>query len=191
MNPATFHKNLERIVTGHGIKRVIDGLDINSLRDADGTILTASTEPSREALETSFVGAVVSSSQTDLGTLSFMVPRDYDATVDKMRIRFLANSAGDTNTPTIDAAIYRKRAGAALSADLNPVISAAVNNNTNKAGWVEITVESEGLQPGDALTVVFTTSAHTTDALNVYALEVVYIADLVYYEADERNDWAD
>jgi len=182
---------MERVVTGTGFKRSIPGLDINSLRDADGIIPTASTEPGRNALETSFDGVDVSSSQTDLGSLTFMVPRDYDATVDKLRIRFLAQSAGDTNTPTIDAAIYRKRAGAALSSDLDPTISAAVNNNTTTAGWVEVKAEGLGLQPGDALTCIFTTSAHTTDALNIYALEVVYVGDLAYYEESERNDWAD
>lgn len=187
MNPATFLHNVERIVTGHaGLKVSMPGVNLNSLRDSDGTILTASTEPSREALETSFIGAVVSASQTDLGTLTFMIPRDYDATVDKLYIRFLANSAGDTNTPTIDCAMYRKRAGAALSSDIDPTISAAVNNNTTKAGWVEIVSEDDGWQPGDAVTCVFTTSAHTTDALNVYALEVVYYSDLVYYEPTER-----
>ena len=191
MNPFTFCSNMERIVTGIGFKRSIPGLDINSLRDADGIIPTASTEPGRNALETSFDGVDVSSSQTDLGSLTFMVPRDYDATVDKLRIRFLAQSAGDTNTPTIDAAIYRKRAGAALSSDLDPTISAAVNNNTTTAGWVEVKAEGLGLQPGDALTCIFTTSAHTTDALNIYALEVVYVGDLAYYEESERNDWAD
>ena len=191
MNPFTFCSNMERVVTGTGFKRSIPGLDINSLRDADGIIPTASTEPGRNALETSFDGVDVSSSQTDLGSLTFMVPRDYDATVDKLRIRFLAQSAGDTNTPTIDAAIYRKRAGAALSSDLDPTISAAVNNNTTTAGWVEVKAEGLGLQPGDALTCIFTTSAHTTDALNIYALEVVYVGDLAYYEESERNDWAD
>ena len=186
MNPGTFLKNCERITTGCGFKKEIQGVDINSLRDADGTILTAATEPSREALETSFIGAVVSASQTDLGTLTFKIPRDYDASVDKLYIRFLANSAGDTNTPTIDAAMYRKRDGAALSSDIDPTISAAVNNNTNKADWVEIVSEGDKWQPGDAVTVALTTSAHTTDALNIYALEVVYFSDLVYYNNSER-----
>ena len=185
MNPATFLHNCERIVTGiEGLKVSIPGLDINSLRDADGIILTASTEPGRNALETNFDGVDVSSSQTDLGSLTFMIPRSYDATIDKMRIRFLVQSAGDTNTPTIDCAMYRKRAGAALTADIDPTISAAVNNNTTLAGWVEIVSEGDGWEPGDAVTCIFTTSAHTTDALNIYALEVVYISDLAYWEED-------
>lgn len=187
LNAGTFLKRMEGAVTGLGFKREIQGLDINSLRDSDGTILTASTEPSREALETNFVGAVVSSSQTDLGNLTFKIPQDYDASVDELKIRFLANSAGDTNTPTIDAVMYRKRAGAALSDDLDPTISAAVNNNTAKAGWVEIDASGLGMQPGDAVSMTFTTAAHTTDALNVYALEVIYRSDLVYYNEADRS----
>lgn len=193
MNPGNFLQKLEAVVTGNGIKRTIPGLDINSIRDADGTILTAATEPSREALETSFIGLVVSSSQTDLGTLSFAVPRDYDATVDKLRIRFLVNSGGTTDEPILDAAIYVKKPGTALSSDLNPTASAAIpkTSSTTGAAWREIKVEGEGLEPGDALTCVFSTGAHTSDAVNVYAVEVAYIGDIVYYEEGERNDWAD
>jgi plastocyanin len=176
-------------VTGtQGLKRAT--LTLHDLHLASGAPLAAdSGNPMYATLETYFEGVQLASSQTSLGSLTFMVPRDYDATVDKLRVRFLANSAGDTNTPTIDATLYRKRSGAALSADLDPTISAAVNSNTNKAGWVEIKAESLDLEPGDAVTFLFTTSAHTTDALNVYALEVVYFGDLAYYEEDERNDW--
>jgi len=187
MNEANFLKKLEGLVTGDGFKRVIQGVNINTLRDDAGIILTASTEPSREALETVFDGVVVSASQTDLGRLAFQIPRDYDESVDKLHIRFLCNSAGDTNTPTIDGTMYRKRAGAAVSADIDPTISAAVNNNTAKADWVEIVSEGDGWHAGDAVCCEFTTSAHTTDALNVYGLEVVYASDLVYYEDDERS----
>jgi hypothetical protein len=187
MNPGTFLKNCERITTGLGFKRVIQGLNINSLRDADGIIPTASTEPSREALETNFDGIVVSNGQTDLGSLTFQIPRDYDESVDKLDIRFLANSAGDTDTPTIDCAMYRKRAEAALSADIDPTISGAVNNNTNKADWVQVRSHGDSWQAGDAVTCIFTTSAHATDALHIYGLEVVYASDLAYFDDADRS----
>jgi hypothetical protein len=188
MNPATFLQNCDRVITGHGFRRVIQGLNINSLRLATGGILAVdSGNPQRRTLETYFEGVRLASSQTDLGSLTFQIPRDYDESVDKLYIRFLANSGGDTNTPTIDAAMYRKRAEAALSADIDPTISGAVNNNTNKADWVEIVSEDDGWKAGDAVTCLFTSSAHTTDNLEIYGLEVVYASDLVYYEDSERS----
>lgn len=187
LNPATFLKSLERIVTGQGFKRVIQGVDINSMRLATGGILAAdSGNPGRVSLETHFEGVQLPSSQTDLGSLAFQVPRDYDESIDKMYVRFLANSAGATNTPTIDAALYQKKIETALSADLDPTISAAVQTSTAKADWVEIKAESQGLVAGAAVTWVLTTSAHTTDALNIYALEVVYYSDLAYFDSSMR-----
>lgn len=171
-------------VPGNGYKKILEGIDINSIR-VTGLIPTASTEPSRESLETNFEGMVVSSSQTAAGDLTFMVPRDYDKSKDYMAVRFLASSGGDTNTPTIDATLFRKRAETALSSDLDPDISAAVNNSTTDAGWVEVVASGLDLDPGDAITWVFTTSAHTTDALDIYAVEVVYYGD------DEYNVIAD
>jgi hypothetical protein len=189
MNPNTFCKNVERITTGSGFKRVIQGLDLNDLRLASGAPLAAdSGNPMRASLETYFEGVQLASSQTALGVLSFQVPRDYDESVDKMYVRFLANSAGTTDAPTIDASLYQKKLGTALSSDLDPTISAAVakTSATTGNGWVEVKAESQGLVAGAGLTWIFASSAHTTDALNIYALEVVYYSDLAYFDASMR-----
>ncbi|HDZ37691.1 MAG TPA: hypothetical protein ENH62_05300 [Marinobacter sp.] len=162
------------------------GVDINSVR-ALGLIPTASTEPSRESLETNFEGLRVSSSQTTLGDLTFLVPSTYNPIIDRMYVRFLVKSSGDTDTPTIDATLFRKRAGTALSADLDPTISAAIPTDTVNAAWVEITVEGQALNPGDAVTFVFTTGAHTTDNVDVYAVKVEYFGDeAAFYEITGR-----
>ena len=186
MNPAVFLKNLERIVTGHGFKRVLHGIDLFSLRDSDGTILTGATEPKRASLETNFEGVVSTAGQTDGGTLTFAIPRDYDQTVDKLRIRFLCQSAG-TDVPTIDATMYRKRPGAAISSDLDPTISAAINSVTALAEWVEINCDSQGMRPGDAVHFDFTLSTHGSHDANIYALEIEYWSDLAYYDKTDRN----
>lgn len=187
LNPGTFLKRAESIITGFGYKKEIPGLGINQLRLATGGILVVdSGNPGRVSLETSFEGVQLPSSQTALGSLTFKIPRDYDQTQDELAIRLLANSAGDSDTPTIDGAVYRKRAGAALSSDLDPTISAAVNSNTNIADWVEVNCDSLSLQPGDAVTVQLTSSAHTSDALNVYAIEVIYRSDLVFNVQTDR-----
>ncbi len=187
MNPGTFLKRAESITTGFGYKKEIPGLGINQLRLATGGILVVdSGNPGRVSLETSFEGVQLPSSQTALGSLTFKIPRDYDQTQDELAIRLLANSAGDTNTPTIDASLYRKREGVALTADLDPTISGATNTNTALADWVEVNCDALSLQPGDAVTVQLTTSAHNSDALNVYAIEVIYRSDLVFNVQTDR-----
>lgn len=186
LNGATFLKNLEGVITGNGFKRVIQGINLNTLRTSAGLILTGATAPLRASLETNFEGVQSASSTTDFGSLVFNIPRDYDVNNDELKIRFLCNSAGDTDTPTMDAAIFRKRAGVALSSDLDPTISAAMNDNTTIAGYIEIDASDLGMLPGDAISIDFTTGAHTTDAANFYGMEIVYRSDLVYFESSER-----
>lgn len=190
MNPGTFLKRCEAILTGFGFKKEIQGLDINSLRLEDGApLLSGSGNPQYKSLETNFEGIELPSSNTDLGTLTFKIPRDYDQTLDYLRVRFLVNSAGDTDTPSIDSAMYRKRAGAALSDDLDPTISAVVPTNTVKAAWREINADGLGMQPGDGVSFDISTGGTrgTNDALNIYAIEVIYKSDLVYFDIDDRN----
>lgn len=171
---------------GRTLRKELFGVDINSIRAA-GLIPTASTEPSRESLETNFEGLRVSSSQTALGDLTFLVPSDYNQDQDRLYVKFLVKSSGDTDTPTIDATLFRKRAGAALSADLDPTISAAIPTDTVDAAWRTITVEAQDLDPGDAVTFVFTTGAHTTDNVDVYAVKVEYFGDEdAFNEVSER-----
>ena len=171
---------------GRTHRKELFGVDLNSIR-ALGLIPTASTEPSRESLETNFEGLRVSASQTTLGDLTFLVPSDYNQDQDRLYVKFLVKSSGNTDTPTIDATLFRKRAGAALSSDLNPTISAAIPNNTAGAALRTIVVENQDLNPGDALTFVFTTGAHTTDSVDVYAVKVEYFGDAdAFNEIDER-----
>lgn len=186
MNPATFLKNTERIVTGQGFKRIIPGITLSSWKNADGLELTAATEPRRASAETVFEAVTSYRGTTVGGSLQFVVPRDYDQTVDKLKIRFLAQSSS-SETPTIDAVLYRKRAGAAISGDLDPTISAAINSATAKAAWVEINCDDLGMQPGDALHFDFTFSTHSSHEANMYGLEVEYRSDLVYYDKTDRS----
>lgn len=186
MNPATFLKNCDRIITGQGFKRIIPGITLASLRTSGGLDLEAGTSMKRASLETHFEGVASAAGETDGGSLQFVIPRDYDQTVDKLKVRFLAQSAG-TDTPTIDAALYRKRAGVAISTDLNPTISAAINSATDLADWVEINCDSLSLRPGDAIHMDLTFGTHTSHDANIYALEVEYHSDLVYYDSTDRS----
>ncbi len=187
VNPATFLKRIEGMITGSGFKRVIQGVNINTVKADGGLILTGSTNPRRTAVETSFDALASNTSNTDLGRLAFNIPRDYDQSLDYLRFRFLAKSAGDTDTPTIDAVIYRKRKETALSADLDPTISGSVNDDSADADYVEVNADGLGMHAGDALSVELVAGAHTTDVLHVYGLEVVYKSDLVYFDKQDRS----
>ena len=186
LNGATHLRELNTIIPGNGIKKILAGVDINSLRDPDGLILTASTTLKRASLETVFEGVASASGTTAGGSLQIVVPRDYDQSVDKLKIRFLAESVG-TDTPTIDAAMYRKREGVAITGDLDPTISGAINTVTALADWVEINCDGQGLQPGDAVHFDFTLSAHSSHDANIYALEVEYHGTIVYYDKTDRS----
>ena len=189
MNPAHFLSNLDRITTGKGFRKHIAGIDIRDLTEADGDKLDNSSTPPMAELETSSLGIAVASSATFVGELDFLVPRDYDASVNKLRFRFLVVSAGTTDTPSIDAAIYRKRESIALSGDLDPTISAVIPISSAYAAWREINADGLAIQAGDHLHVEFSLGGTrgTNDAAHFHALEVIYASDLVYYEDDERS----
>ena len=186
MNPATFLKNTERIVTGQGFKKVIPGIGLSALKTSAGLELTASTAMKRASFETVFEGVASASGTTDGGSLQFVIPRDYDETVDKLKVRFLCQSAG-TDVPTIDAAMYRKREGVAISSDLDPTISGAINTATVLADWVEINCDGLGMHAGDAVHMDLTWSAHASHDANMYGLEVEYHSDLVYYDKTDKS----
>ncbi len=186
LNGATYLKELDTIIPGQGFKRMIPGIGINSWRDAAGLILTGSTAPLRASLETNFEGVQSASGTTDGGSIQFEIPRDYDQAVNKLRVRFLAQSA-NTDVPTIDAALYVKRAGAALSADLDPTISAAINTAAALADYVEINCDGLDIEPGDAIHMDLTLSAHASHAANIYALEIEYHSTQVYYDKTDRS----
>lgn len=184
LRASALKQSCDQIVNGSGFKKSVDVLGI--FRDTDGAPLTNATTPAITALETNALGIQVASSATLVGKLIWQVPRDYDQTNDYLRLRFLASSGGDTDTPAIDATVYRSRTGVAISSDLNPTISASINNDTTDKGWVEINIDSKSLQPGDVLTIAVDTGAHTSDAVDVYGAELVYKTDLVYNVKTER-----
>jgi hypothetical protein len=132
-------KRLSYLSTGDGYRRA-DQIRLGTVRTSGGLVLTAGTVPSVTAMDTNshYYGLQVASGQTFGGMWSWMVPPDYDAAADELRILVACNMAGDTAfgagnlaqtwTPTI----YRKRpipailpedrtsfpAGLALSVDL-------------------------------------------------------------------------
>ncbi len=192
MSQANFLSELNGIVTGDGYKKSIP-INLGQCRKYDdGVILNATvTETGIDMLDTGSKAFVifVDDDQTDMFLFNFVIPQDYDESLDKLRIRALCSmNGGTTDIVYLDAEVYRKRAGAVLSADLDPTIDATrIPAAIADASWREVNSDGENMQGGDALTVVLKTAAHTTDAIHVYGLEVVYAADIVYFDEADRS----
>lgn len=178
MSPTNFRKQLNQVPEkGDGVK-VSKCLNIASdLRTAAGLVLTAATAPSIAASESNGLAAVCAASTTAAGSFSFQVPEDYDEQSDYFKLVVLAASQGATNSPTLTATAYRKRAGAALTAALTVVVSAAVAGSaspTTVAAEYTVGLSANTLLAGDVITINLVTAAHTTDAVHVYGVRVEY-----------------
>jgi len=97
MQPGLFLRNTDRIIPGYGFKKSIPVGEW--LKASDGTALTGTTtNVGRGAIETSFIGIIGASSGTFAMNLCFRVPWDYDESIDIMKLRFLAQMGGNTNS---------------------------------------------------------------------------------------------
>ena len=169
---------------------VEDVIPLASLKTTGGLTLTASTAPTIAATETNGIAIVGAASTTALGTILWTVPTNYDATTDYLRVKVLCEMSGATdNTNTIDATVYRKRAGTAITADLDPTASAVIPASaspTDDAAWRELIITGEGCQSGDALTINLLTAAHTTNAVNIWGVKIEYASMIVASDLDDR-----
>lgn len=192
MNPGQFLLNLDRIVTGHGFRKSVP-VHLNECHKYDdGALLTTTVSAAGyDMLDTSSKQRVifVDDDETSMFGFNFSVPQDYDESVDKFRIRALVSmDGGITDTVYLDAEIYRKRAGAAATADLDPTAeTTAIPAAVASAVWSEVDADGNSLQGGDQLTVVLKTGEHTTDGILVYGIEIVYAGDIVYYDETDRS----
>ena len=185
-NASLYAQQIENYIPGEGYRVSDPAVNLHSIKEANGLVLTAGTTPTIAAIETNAWG-IIEDSAGDLGELNYVVPQDYSIQSDELLLQFLAESAGDTDTPTIDATVYQKRVNTALSGDLDPTISAAVPTNTVGADWVTLDISDQDLQPGDALTITLTASTHGTDALHVYAVRMTYRSNIAFTTLGDRN----
>ena len=147
MNEVNMIRRLSYLVPGDGYRKCAPLNILADVKTTAGLVLTGATVPAIAALETNFNGLQIVQGQTALGCIKWIVPDDYDSSIDEFRIRVAANRNGNTtngtgNPATDDAAktlgvvIYRKRpvpsiipddaqgklpAGLALTADLGIV----------------------------------------------------------------------
>lgn len=154
------------------------------LRTAAGLVLTAATAPSVIVTETNGLTVVSAASGTALGSFTFQIPKDYDENTDELKLNFVAGMDGATDTPTVNATVYRKRAGVALSANLAPVASAAL---AQSSALKTIDISGKSMLAGDYLTINLVTGAHTTNNVSLHSLEVSYRSTLVSYQAQDSS----
>lgn len=178
-------KELDQIPAnlGDGFKAT-KNLDVpGDLVTAAGLNLTASSAPAVLNIETHAIAVQSAASGTALGSFVFVVPEDYDTTRDHLHFKALVQMAGATDTPSLTVTAYKKSPGAALSAALTVVASAPASA---AASYLDVKATGNGLKGGDVLTVNLITGAHTTDACNLYGVEVEYRSQIVYGDTTKR-----
>jgi len=123
-----------------------------------------------------------------IGHVHFIVPRDYDEATDTLKIRVLADKlvgAGDPDVQ-LDAEVYVKHPGSALSADKNPTKPTTIL--TTVAQWLEFNLSRYGLKWGDVVDFKLITDGHNdtvTEEVIIRAIVPVYRSTLVSY--NERD----
>jgi hypothetical protein len=152
-------------------------MDLNDGVFAGSTITytTASTVPIISA----------AAATTLITTYGFQIPRDYDETSDKVVVRILARDAGTTNTPTLTVASSTTimNATGAMAAGVvigNPGVTAPVSAALSSTlTEYEFDLSGQGLTRDSILSFTITASAHTTDAVQIFAVGLVYASCLV------------
>lgn len=157
----------------------------NALSEIAGQLNAINAQVNLTASETNLRVLSLAASTTAVGTLNFVIPRDYDEATDAFWLKVIAASAGATDTPVLTATIYRKRPGSNIATvgvfTVTALAAAAAAKN--------FAVIGKGLLRDDVLTIVITSAAHTTDAVLVYGIEPSYRSTLVSYnEADASNN---
>lgn len=193
MNPGTYLKNTERITTGFGYKKSYP-IPLSGWFDSSAAHLTTTlTAMGYDLLDTGSKQLVIfiDDDETSMGIVQFPIPQSYDESNDRLRIRLLVSMDGGTTDATvlITSALYRKRAGAAATADLDPTDDTAtyIPSAVADAAWIEINADGNNLQGGDQMTLHLTSSSHTTDGIIIYGAEFIINDDLVYFAHADRS----
>lgn len=181
--PDNFLYALRQIVTGGGklsnsTLPAPDGgfnqdvnVGLNSGPLASGATLTTSNN-------VPIISSAASSTALLINTNSFIVPRDYDQTTDKVIVRIFAKSAGTTDTPTLTVASSTTVLAGTVGVAAKSITGAAISN---KVAVYEYDLSGLGLVRDEILSFTLTSAVHNTDAVQVFAIELVYASTLVAF----------
>lgn len=120
----------------------------------------------------------------DIGHIVWTVPRDYDEATDILTLRILASmiTVSTDDDVVLDAEVYVKRAGVALSSDKGPTVSATILSATEQ--WIEFDLKGYSLLRDDVVIIqIITTGLNDTDGeeIQLHDLELTYRSCLVSY----------
>jgi hypothetical protein len=90
-------------------------------------------------------------------------------------------AAGGTDTPGLDAVAYHEDDGAT---DLDPTISADLSVTLAD---VKIDLSGNSFNAGDQISVGVFPEAHSSEAIQVYGIELEYRSCLVYFDKDNAR----
>lgn len=170
------------------------GTKINALV-ADVTALKTSVDAIQAALkltvdETNARVLKVEETIDNIGHIIYTVPRDYDEAVDVLTLRVLASmvSVSTDDDVQLDAEVYIKKAGVALTADQNPTKPATILSTTEQ--WLEFDLSGYGLNRDDVIIIELLTDGHNDtngEEVLIHDLELVYRSTIVSYEETDSS----
>lgn len=135
--------------------------------------------------ETSAKVLMVQENVDTVGTLQIKIPRNYDEATDILHVRVLASqlTVSTDNDVQLDATVYKKRPGVALSADLNPTIPSTILSASEQ--WIRFDLSGNSLKRDDIVYFNLITDGHNdTDGEEVliHDIEVIYPSCIVSYD---------
>lgn len=120
--------------------------------------------------------------ETDIGTFTFMVPRDYDERTDDLSLRVAGRMDGATDSPALSITVTRVRAGEADSILANAVSVLTLDDTFSLD---DLSLSENELRRDDSLQIAVSAAAHTTDAIEALSVVPVYRSTIVSF--DETN----
>lgn len=150
--------------------RAIGSNDIpNTAATPPGGLLTLNTAPllkrTNAATDKSMMIQWASSSSIEIQLPSASIPIDFDVTkASTLKIR--AKMGGATDTPTITANVFPGVGGADAGAATAALSATAAN--------LTVAIAASIFTVGDVVSVALTPGAHTTDAIDLYAVWLEY-----------------
>jgi hypothetical protein len=180
----TFLHQVKQIITGAGfLKSVqIPVMSVHLFSSGAPLTTTISSNPGPDKFGTNITGLSWAADKVVKAGFDIIIPRDYDESQDHCKLVFRAKmAAGDTDTPGLDAVAYHEDA---TTTDLDPTISADLSTTLAD---VKIDLSGNSFNAGDQISVGVFPEAHSSEAVQVYGIELEYRSTLVYFDKDSAR----